>query len=327
MIVVTGGAGFIGSNLVAALSARGTDVAVCDWMKGDERWRNLRKHEIAELVEPGQSLAFLHARRTVIEAVVHLGAITSTAERNVDLLVEHNIQPSLKLLEWCTQARKPLIYASTAATYGDGRMGFKDEDTPEALAKLQPVNAYGWSKHFVDRRIARLRARGEKLPPQILGLKFFNVFGPNEYHKGSMQSAIARNYPRVANGGAIRLFRSTDPSYADGGQKRDFIYVRDCVSVMLWLLENPAISGLLNIGSGHARSWLDLAKATFAAAKKSCAIEFIDMPAEISAGYQNFTQADIGKLRALGYDKPMTSLEDGIGDYLSNFLAKDDPYL
>lgn len=326
MIVVTGGAGFIGSNLVAALAARGHDVAVCDWMK-DERWRNLRKHEIAELVEPEQLFAFLQARQGAIQAIFHLGAISSTAERNVDLLVQHNIQPSLRLLEWCTDNGKPLIYASSAATYGDGAAGFGDADAPQALARLRPVNAYGWSKHFVDRRIARLRARGEPLPPQLVGLKFFNVYGPNEYHKGAMQSAIARNYPIVANGGAIRLFRSTDPRYADGGQKRDFVFVNDCVAVMLWLLDRPAISGLLNIGSGQARSWLDLAKATFAAANRNCAIEFIDMPAEIAAGYQNFTQADIGKLRALGYDKPMTSLEDGIGDYVSNYLARADPYL
>jgi len=231
------------------------------------------------------------------------------------------------LLDWCTQNRKPLIYASSAATYGDGSQGFKDEDTPEALARLKPVNAYGWSKHFVDRRIARLRARKEPLPPQILGLKFFNVFGPNEYHKGAMQSAIAKNYPNVAKGGAIRLFRSTHPFYPDGGQCRDFVWVGDTVDVMLWLQARPAISGLLNIGSGQARSWLDLAKAMFVAADKDPTIEFVEMPAEISAGYQNFTQADIGKLRGLGYDKPMTSLEDGIRDYVSNYLAKDDPYL
>ncbi len=231
------------------------------------------------------------------------------------------------LLDWCTQNGKPLLYASSAATYGNGSQGFKDDDTPEALARLKPVNAYGWSKHFVDRRIARLRTRKEPLPPQILGLKFFNVFGPNEYHKGAMQSAIAKNYPNVASGGAIRLFRSNNPGYPDGGQCRDFVYVRDCIEAMLWLGARPAISGLLNIGSGQARSWLDLAKAVFVAADRDPAIEFIDMPAEISAGYQNFTQADISKLRGLGYDKPMTSLEDGIRDYVSSYLAKDDPYL
>jgi ADP-L-glycero-D-manno-heptose 6-epimerase len=260
-------------------------------------------------------------------AVGGIGAISSTSERNVDLLVKHNIQSTLMLLEWCTQNSKPFIYASSAATYGDGSQGFSDEDTPEALARLKPVNAYGWSKHFVDRRIACLRARKEPLPPQLLGLKFFNVFGPNEYHNGAMQSAIAKNYANVAKGGAIRLFRSDNSGYPDGGQCRDFVYVRDCIEAMLWLGARPAISGLLNIGSGQARSWLDLAKAVFVAANKDPAIEFIDMPAEISAGYQNFTQADVGKLRGLGYDKPLTRLEDGIRDYVSNYLAKDDPYL
>jgi ADP-L-glycero-D-manno-heptose 6-epimerase len=200
-------------------------------------------------------------------------------------------------------------------------------DTPEALAALRPINAYGWSKHVVDRRISRLRARGERLPPQVLGLKFFNVYGPNEYHKGAMQSAIVRNYPDVIRGKPVRLFRSTHPHYPDGGQLRDFVHSGDCIQAMLWLRDRPAISGLLNIGSGQARSWLDLAKAMFAAANKDCAIEFIDMPAEVAASYQNFTQADTRKLRALGYERPMTSLEDGIHDYVSSHLSRPDPYL
>jgi ADP-L-glycero-D-manno-heptose 6-epimerase len=206
-------------------------------------------------------------------------------------------------------------------------MGFQDEETPHALSRLRPSNPYGWSKHVVDQHIARLKSRGDKLPPQLLGLKFFNVFGPNEYHKGHMQSIIAKNYSIVAKNGAIRLFRSTHPDYADGGQLRDFIYVRDCVDVMLWLQNNSTLSGLFNVGSGQARSWLDLTKAMFASVNKPCAIEFMDMPADISAAYQNFTQADIRKLRAAGYDRPMTSLEDGVFDYVTNFLSKDDPYL
>jgi len=295
-------------------------------MKDDTRWRNLAKHEIADLVEPEQLLAFLQGRRNLVEKVLHLGAVTSTTERNVDLLVRENIRATLALLDWCTQAQKPLIYASSAATYGDGAMGFKDEDTPQALSRLRPCNAYAWSKLVVDRRVARLRAQGEKLPPQILGLKFFNIFGPNEYHKGSMQSLIAKSHARIAQGGAIRLYKSTHPAYADGGQQRDFLYVRDAVDVLLWLQDNPTISGLLNVGSGQARSWLDLAAAIFTSVNKPCAVEFVEMPAEVAAGYQHFTQADIGKLRALGYDKPMTSLEEGVTDYVTNFLAKDDPY-
>jgi len=259
--------------------------------------------------------------------VFHLGAISATTEQNVDLLVRHNIQATLSLLDWCTDENKPLIYASSAATYGNGCVGFEDADTPEALARLRPLNAYGWSKQVVDRRIARLRAQNERLPPQVLGLKFFNVYGPNEYHKGAMQSVVARNYSRVAAGESIRLFRSTHPDLPDGSQRRDFIFIQDCVAAMLWLRDNPAISGLLNIGSGQARSWLDVAKAMFAAANKDCAIEFIDMPAQVAASYQNFTQADMRKLRALGYQQPMTSLEDGIRDYVCNHLSQPDPYL
>jgi ADP-L-glycero-D-manno-heptose 6-epimerase len=326
MIVITGGAGFIGSNLVAAQAARGREVVVCDWLGNDERWRNLRKHEIAGLVEPEQLRPFLDGNRKVIEAIFHLGSITSTAETNVDLVVRQNIQPTLALLDWCTQEGMPFIYASSAATYGDGTAGFRDDERPEELAKLRPLNAYGWSKHVVDRRVARLKARGEKLPPQIVGLKFFNVFGPNEHHKGGMRSVIATNYAQAARGDAIRLFRSRHPGYPDGGQLRDFIYVRDCVEIMLWLQENPSISGLFNLGTGQARTWWDLARAMFTAVGQTGAIEFMDMPAQISASYQNYTRADITKLRGAGYDRPFMSLEDGVLDYISNYLAKNDPY-
>jgi ADP-L-glycero-D-manno-heptose 6-epimerase len=327
MYVVTGGAGFIGSNLVAALAARHEEVVVCDWMGQDERWRNLRNHEIAGLVEPEKLALFLGENRKAIRAVLHMGAISATTERNIDLIAERNLRSTLQLIGWCTLEEKPLIYASSAATYGDGAAGFDDDASPEALARLKPLNAYGWSKHAVDRRVARLKARGEKLPPQIVGLKFFNVYGPNEYHKGSMKSVVAQNYPRVAAGEPIRLFRSRNPNYADGGQLRDFIHVRDCVEAMLWLLENPAISGLFNLGSGKARSWLDLAKALCRAAGRDDAIAFIDMPVELTDRYQYFTEARMEKLRAAGYARPMTSLEEGVGDYVRNFLMRKDPYL
>jgi ADP-L-glycero-D-manno-heptose 6-epimerase len=327
MYVVTGGAGFIGSNLVAALAARGEDVTVCDWMGQDERWRNLRNHEIAGLVEPEKLSPFLEENKKTIRAVLHMGAISATTERNIDLIAERNIRSTLTLIDWCARAEKPLIYASSAATYGDGTQGFNDDAAPEALARLKPLNAYGWSKHAVDRRVARLKVRRAPLPPQIVGLKFFNVYGPNEYHKGSMKSVVAQNYGRVAAGDSIRLFRSGNPNYADGGQLRDFVHVRDCVAVMLWLLENSAVSGLFNLGSGQARSWLDLAKALCRAAGREDAVTFIDMPAELSGRYQYFTEAKIEKLRAAGYGKPMTSLEEGVEDYVRNFLMRKDPYL
>lgn len=327
MFLVTGGAGFIGSNLVAALAAQGHDVVVCDWMGQDERWRNLRGHEIADLVVPERLDGFLARAGEKIEAVLHMGAISATTERDVDLIAERNIRATLSLLDWCTVRGRPLIYASSAATYGDGAHGFEDDESPEFLAGLKPLNAYGWSKGLVDRRVARLKARGDALPPQVVGLKFFNVYGPNEYHKGGMKSVIAQNYARAAGGDSIRLFRSQNPDYGDGGQLRDFVYVRDCVNVVLWLLNNPSVSGLFNLGTGHARSWLDLARAVFVALGREEKIEFVDMPPELVARYQYFTQASMRKLRAAGYARPMTSLEDGVRDYVRSFLMQDDPYL
>ena len=324
MYVVTGGAGFIGSNVVAELAGRGSDVVVCDWLREDERWRNLAKHAVADLIPPDALLFWLEQNRHDLEAIVHLGAISSTTEADVELIVRNNVRATLDLVEWCTDAGKPLIYASSAATYGDGSAGF--DDAPEALATLRPLNAYGWSKHFVDRRIARLAQQGRALPPQWVGLKFFNVYGPNEYHKGGMRSVIAQNFERVRRGEAVRLFRSQRPDYADGGQLRDFLYVKDCVAVISWLLRNPAVCGLFNVGTGAARSWLDLANALFAAANQAPRIEFIDMPPQLLEKYQYFTQARMDRLRSAGYAQPFTSLEDGITDYVRQYLSQVDPY-
>jgi ADP-L-glycero-D-manno-heptose 6-epimerase len=326
MYLVTGGAGFIGSNIVAALSARDDEVVVCDWLRDDERWRNLAKHEIAEIIEPDTALAWLQRKGERLSAVVHMGAISTTTETNVDLIAARNIRATLELLDWCTGAQVPLIFASSAATYGDGTQGFDDAFTRDELAKLRPLNAYGWSKHVIDRRLARLVEAGARLPPQWVGLKFFNVYGPNEYHKGSMQSVVAKNYSVVRQGQPLRLFRSYRPEYADGGQLRDFVYVRDCVDVVLWLLDNPQVSGLFNLGTGQARSWLDLAQALFAAAGRPPAIEFIEMPATLVEKYQYFTQARMDRLRSAGYQPAFTSLEEGIADYVRHYLAADDPY-
>ena len=326
MYLVTGGAGFIGSNLVAALSDRDCEIAVCDWLGSDERWRNLAKHEIAEIIEPGSLPAWLQGKGGRLRAVVHMGAISATTETNVDLIGTRNIRATLGLLEWCRDAQIPLIYASSAATYGDGRQGFDDTFTRAALATLRPLNAYGWSKHVVDRRVARMVEAREKLPPQWVGLKFFNVYGPNEYHKGSMRSVIARNFAQVRAGEPLRLFRSYHPEYADGGQMRDFIYVRDCVDVILWFLDNPNISGLYNLGTGQARTWMDLANALYAALGRKSNIEIIEMPAELQSKYQYFTQARMDRLRAAGYSRPFTSLESGILDYVQHHLSHEDPY-
>jgi ADP-L-glycero-D-manno-heptose 6-epimerase len=326
MYLVTGAAGFIGSNIVAALSERNHEVVACDWLCADERWRNLSKHEIAELIEPETLLAWLQRKGDRLRAVIHMGAISTTTETNVDLIATRNIRATLDLIEWCSGAQVPLVYASSAATYGDGSQGFDDSFTRDSLAKLRPLNAYGWSKHVVDRRMGRLVEAGEKLPPQWVGLKFFNVYGPNEYHKGSMQSVVAKNYSLIRDGQPLRLFRSYRPEYADGGQLRDFVYVRDCVDVVLWLLDHPQVSGLFNLGTGQARSWLDLAKALFAAAGRAPAIEFIEMPSVLIEKYQYFTQARMDHLRSTGYARPFTSLEEGIADYVGHYLAANDPY-
>jgi ADP-L-glycero-D-manno-heptose 6-epimerase len=326
MYLVTGGAGFIGSNVVAALAARGEDAVVCDWLHNDERWRNLSKHEIADIVQPEGLTDWLRRNHAGIDALIHLGAISTTTETNVDAIVRNNVRATLDLLEFCTEAKVPLLYASSAATYGDGTCGFDDTFSSEALGRLRPLNAYGWSKHVVDRRVARLTERQAPLPPQWVGLKFFNVYGPNEYHKGTMQSVIAKNFALVRAARPLELFKSHRPDYPDGGQLRDFVYVEDCVDVILWFTRHPDVSGLFNLGTGRARTWLDLAQALFDAARQPCNIEFIDMPQTLAEKYQYFTEARMSRLRAAGYDRPFTSLEDGVSKYVRNYLATDDPY-
>ena len=326
MYVVTGGAGFIGSNVVAALAARGEEVVVCDWLRQDERWRNLSRHEIAALVAPEHLMAWLDTHADRVEVVIHLGAITSTTEVDIDLIAARNVRPTLDILEWCTGTQTRLIYASSAATYGNGAAGFDDNCSCEALAALRPLNAYAWSKHVVDRRIARLAEGGRPLPPQWAGLKFFNVYGPNEYHKGSMQSVVAKSYALLKSAQPLSLFRSYRPEYSDGGQMRDFIYVDDCVDVILWLLDHSQVSGLYNLGTGEARTWLQLAHALFAAVAQPSNIRFIDMPAELIDKYQYLTQARMDRLRAAGYRRPFTSLDAGISHYVRNYLATNEPY-
>ena len=328
MIVITGGAGFIGSNLVAGLERRGgTDLAVCDRLGSGDKWRNIAKRELADIVAPERLFDFLGAHAREVETIFHLGAISSTTETDVDLIVHENFRLSSALWAWCARQGKRLIYASSAATYGDGSAGFDDESSPAALAKLRPLNPYGWSKHAFDRRVARLLVNAAAAPTQHVGLKFFNVYGPNEYHKGAQRSVAHQLYPRALAGEPARLFKSHNPAYPDGGQKRDFIWVGDCVSVMLWLLDHPAVNGLFNLGTGKARSFADLAKALYAAAGKEAHFAFVDTPVEIRDKYQYFTEARMERLRAAGYELPMTSLEDGIGRYVRDHLAAADPYL
>lgn len=331
MIVVTGGAGFIGSNLVAALAERGHDVVVVDRFghvtETEAKWRNVAKHEIAGAVDPSDVFAFLEAHAGEIEMVFHMGAISATTETDVDLIVDTNLRLSQDLWAWCAARGVRLVYASSAATYGDGSLGFDDDASCEALAKLRPLNAYGWSKHAFDRRVARLVQRGEEAPPQWAGLKFFNVYGPNEGHKGSMMSVVAKTHARLAGGERAVLFRSHHPEYTDGGQSRDFVWVGDCVAMMLWLLDSPDVNGLFNCGSGKARSFLDLANSVFAALGREPQIDFVDTPVEIRDKYQYFTEATMERAKAAGFEHPATSLEEGVREYVQEYLERgEDPY-
>ena len=327
MIVVTGGTGFIGSNLVAGLEDRGeTDLVICDRLRQADKCRNISKRELAALVLPEQLPEFLERNSARIRAIFHMGAISSTTETDVDLIVETNVHLSADLWRWCAYHGVPFIYASSAATYGDGSIGFDDEGSVEGLARLRPMNPYGWSKQLFDRMVARWVDEGAPTPPQWVGLKFFNVYGPNEYHKGSMQSLVSKTFSVAAAGNPVTLFRSHDPKYPDGGQMRDFVYVQDCVAVMLWLLDHPDTSGLFNLGTGQARTFLDLIGSMFAALEMKPAFNWVDTPAEIRDRYQYFTQAEMGRLRAAGYHTEFMSVEDGVGAYVRHFLATDDPY-
>ena len=325
MLLVTGGAGFIGSNVVAALNDAGrADVAVCDLLGHDGKWRNLAKRQLADIVPPAQLLDWLKGRR--LDAIIHLGAISETTATDGDLVIETNFRLSMRLLAWCTANATPFIYASSAATYGDGAEGFRDDSSISALKTLRPMNLYGWSKHLFDMAVAERVARGDKLPPQWAGLKFFNVFGPNEYHKGTMASVLARRFDDVKGGRAVQLFKSHRDGISDGDQRRDFIYVDDVVRVVMWLFATPKVSGLFNVGTGKARSFRDLMLAAYAALGSRPNIEYIDMPESIRGSYQYFTEAKIDRLHGAGYNGGFTALEDAVGLYVKGFLDTADRF-
>jgi len=328
MILVTGGAGFIGSNLLAGLEASGQKALVaCDQLDDGEKWQNIAKCSLLDIVRPDDLFPYLEAHRGEVEAIFHLGAISDTTVLDTERLLETNFRLSVSLWEHCAEENIRFFYASSAATYGDGSQGFDDDGSPEALAKFRPLNPYGWSKHLFDQHVAKVVRAGGAEPPQWVGLKFFNVYGPNEYHKGAQKSVAAQIFPDAKAGKPIRLFRSHNPDYADGEQLRDFLWVGDSVDVMLWLYEHPEVNGLFNLGSGQARSFLDLANAMFHALGKEPNIEFIDTPEEVRERYQYFTQAEMSRLRQAGCDLPFTSLEDGIARYVRNHLNAADPYL
>ena len=325
MLLVTGGAGFIGSNVLASLNEAGrSDIAVNDSLGSDGKWRNLGGRQLADFVPPGDLQRWLDGRK--LDGVIHLGAISSTTANDGDALIETNFRLSLRLLDWCASTRTPFIYASSAATYGDGSSGFSDETSPAALARLKPMNLYGWSKHLFDRAVVARAARQEKLPPQWAGLKFFNVFGPNEYHKGEMMSLVAKRFDEAKAGRPVRLFKSYRAGIADGGQQRDFIYVDDAVAVVRWLLDTPAVSGIFNVGTGAARSFRDLIGAMFAALGREAAIEYIDMPDSVRGSYQYFTQAETENLRRAGYNERFIPIEEAVRRYVTGYLDRVDRY-
>ncbi len=316
-IVVTGAAGFIGRNIVAELNNRGrTDLILVDNLGTDEKWKNLVGLRYEDIVSSDQYLDTILADDAIdAEAIIHLGACSATTERNADYLMENNYRYTRQLCEWSLAHDARFVYASSAATYGDGSFGYDDADT--ATPSLKPLNMYGYSKHMFD-----LWALKHGLFDKIVGLKYFNVFGPHEEHKNDMRSVVHKAYGQVLGRGYLELFKSDLPDYADGEQMRDFIYVKDVVDITLHFTENRDKGGLLNCGTGKARTWVALATAVFVALEKPVDIRFIDMPDALKGKYQYFTEANPAKLRAAGYTKPFTELEDGVYDYVVNYLAK-----
>jgi ADP-L-glycero-D-manno-heptose 6-epimerase len=316
-VLVTGAAGFIGSVLVWALNRRGcSQVAIADFPPGVEKSANLVGLQYSEFIDAAE----LHARLASgslgkLDCIFHLGACSSTTESNEEYLRENNFEYSRKLAEWALGAGVRFVYASSAATYGDGSAGMDDSD-PRTMQQLKPLNLYGQSKQWMD-----LHALKEVWLDRVVGLKYFNVFGPNENHKGNMRSLVCKSYADVLRTGVIRLFKSHRTDYRDGEQRRDFLYVKDAVAMTLHLAERQNANGIFNIGSGQARSWNDLARAVFSALGRKPNIEYIDMPEAIRDKYQYFTQANIGKLLATGYDQPITSLEDAVREYVANYLV------
>jgi len=325
---ITGGAGFIGSNIAARLAEdRGLDVVVCDRLREADRgkWRNIAKHPIGDFVAPEEMFDWLGKRWRDIEVVIHMAAVSSTTEPDADKIIHSNFTLSRDLFRWCADHQRRFIYASSGATYGAGDHGFDDDNDYEALASLRPLNTYGWSKALFDLFAVRQASR-DYAPPQWVGLKFFNVYGPNEEHKDSMKSVAAQIWPHVHGGHSVQLFKSYRADVPDGGQMRDFVYVRDVADVIQWLMADPQVNGVFNLGSGTARSFADMAQAVFKAAGREPSIEYTPMPPAIRDKYQYFTEARMDRLKAAGYAKPMTPLEEGIEDYVSHYLSQSDPY-
>jgi len=318
-IVVTGGAGFIGSNVVKRLNELGEDkIFIVDNLDKSEKWKNLVSLNFEDYIHKDLFLDEIKKGSFdgSIKAIIHLGARSSTTEQDVDFLMKNNYEYTKELAKWSIKNNVRFIYASSAATYGDGSKGFSDAH--ETIPQLKPLNAYGFSKQIFD-----LWALKNKILDKIAGLKYFNVYGPGEYHKGDMRSMVLKAYEQIKRDGKIRLFKSYKPEYKDGEQLRDFIYVKDAVDMTLFFLETPELNGIFNIGTGQPRSWNDLARAVFSSLKMQLNIEYVDMPEEIKNKYQYFTKAEMKKLKEAGYKKPVTSLEEAVKDYIMNYLEKN----
>lgn len=323
MYIVTGGAGFIGSAMVWKLNRMGIDdILVVDNLSTSDKWNNLVGLRYQDYLHRDQFLKFILEGDDPFEteAVIHMGACSSTTEQDADFLMENNYRYTQHVCRFCVEHDARFINASSAATYGNGEFGFNDAH--DGIDRLRPLNMYGYSKQLFD-----IWAKDAGILDQIVCLKFFNVYGPNEYHKDDMKSVICKAHAQILETGKLKLFKSYREEYPDGGQKRDFVYIKDCVDIMAWFLENRDKGGIFNVGTGTARTWNDLANSVFAALGKEPVIEYIPMPEVIRDKYQYFTQADMDKLKAAGYDGEMTSLEDGVKDYVQNYLDKDDPYL
>lgn len=323
MIVVTGGAGFIGSAFVWKLNQQGIEnIVIVDNLGTSEKWKNLVNLRFLEYIHKDDFLQMIYADQVpfTARAVIHLGACSSTTERDADYLWRNNYLYTCRLADWSIRNGIRFIYASSAATYGDGARGFSDDDA--LTPTLKPINMYGYSKQVFD--LWTLRRGAEK---QIAGIKFFNVFGPNEYHKGDMTSVVFKAFHQIRATGQVRLFKSHRPEYADGGQLRDFVYIKDCIEVMWWLLENRDANGIFNVGTGSSRSWNDLINAVFAAMQLPPRIEYFDMPEELRNQYQYFTEAKMDKLRAAGCPVAFRALEDSVRDYVTGHLMQADSYL
>lgn len=322
--LVTGGGGFIGSNIALALAAEGRRVILCDDFGNDLRWMNIRDGVFHDIVSIAALTEWITTNGSKLEAVVHMGAISATTETDIDRIIRLNIRSTLDLWSFCASTGIPFVYASSAATYGDGHEGFDDSQDLDKLESLRPLNAYGWSKHFVDRRILKDRDEGRPMPPIWAGLKFFNVYGPRESHKGAMRSVIHQIRPKAELGETVKLFRSQNPAYEDGGQLRDFVHVDDCVRFALNALSTPGTGGIFNVGTGRARSFNDLALATFRAVGRKAQVAYVDMPEALCGRYQYFTEAETRRGVAAGLAPNYRSLEDGVNDYVNWLRANPD---